>query len=101
MERTVINKLSLGTVFKITFIGLAFGLVPIFALMGVLSLFGMATVTWNEQPVTGISGLISAPFIGLFVALVFTAVLGLAMGLGLFIYSKFRNLEIEYEATGA
>jgi hypothetical protein len=99
MEKLTIRKLGLGTLFKITFIGLVCGFVPLFTLMGILGYFGMADLTWNEQPLTGVSALVAGPFLGLFMALVFTMFIGVALGLGLFIYSKFRPLEIEYEAV--
>ena len=97
MEKIIINKLKLGSLFKITFIGLTFGFVPIFLLLGILSFFGMSSLKWNEQPVTGVTGLIAAPFMGLFTALIFTVIIASVMGLGLLIYSKFNKLEIEYD----
>ena len=52
MEKIIINKLKTGSVFKITLIGLTFGFVPIFILMGIMSLFdelGFARETTMSQ----------------------------------------------------
>ena len=99
-DKIVVRRLRGGTLFKLIFIGnlaffLAFSL-----LMGVFALFGASTVTWNEQPLTGLPALISSPFIGLFIALFFSAFGWLAMFNGLWIYSRFRSIELEYIPMG-
>lgn len=91
-----IRKLSLGTVYKLTTLGFLCSLVPFCLLMGVFAAFGAETLTWNEQPVKGLTGLIASPFIGLFMALVFSALLGTALAFGLWVYSWFGTLTIRY-----
>ena len=89
------RRLSIGSVYKLWFIGLSMSLVPLGILFGVLALFGLNTVTWNQQPVHGIAGLAGGLLIGVFLALLFTAILGTAAALGLWLYSKFRLLALQ------
>ncbi len=94
-----VERLRAGALFKLIFIGNILFFVAFSALMGILSFFGAATVTWNDQPVTGVAGLISAPFIGVFIALILSAFQWIFMFTGLWLYSKFRNIELEYIPT--
>lgn len=89
-----VQRLSVGTIYKIWLISLTTALVPLGAVFGVLSLLGLNTVTWNGQPLHGVTGLLAGPFIGLFVSLAFTAFLGSAAVFGLWLYSKFRPLTL-------
>jgi hypothetical protein len=93
-----IRQLSIGSTYKIIWFGLVFSLVPFGALMGFFSLFGAHTVTWNHVPLTGISGLIAGPFVGLFLAVVFTLLFGTACAFGLWAYSKINNLKLRFVA---
>lgn len=95
-----IKRLSTGTVFKIMLIGGLCSLIPFSVLMGILSLFGASTVTWNNQPLTGWHGLIAAPFIGVFIALLSAGFFGLFIAAGLWLYAKFKPLTLHYHATG-
>lgn len=96
IEEIRIKRLTMGTIFKILIFGSTFSIIPFSLLMGVLSLFGASTVTWNAQPLTGMSGLIASPFIGIFIALIFSAFFGLFLSAGLWIYSRFKPLTMHY-----
>jgi len=63
--------------------------------MGIFALFGFHTVTWNHQPITGVAGLLASPLIGAFVATVFTALFGVCLTFGLWLYSKMRPLTLQ------
>ena len=96
VNRTLsIRRLSTGSVFRLAAIGFSCSLIPFALLMGVFALFGFHTVTWNHQPLTGVKGLLGSPFIGLFLAALFTAFIGVCLSLGLWIYSKFRPLTLQ------
>jgi hypothetical protein len=98
------RRLSTGSVFRMVAIGCFWSMVPFAVLMGVFALFGFHTVTWNHEPVIGISGLLASPFIGLFVAAIFTIFTGVFLSVGLWLYSKFRPVTIsifEDIASGA
>jgi len=94
-ETIITKKLSTGSIFKLIAIGSLCSIIPISIFMGVFALFGANSITWNEKPITGIAGLAASPFIGLFISLVFTALLGIFVALGLWVYSKFRPIQIE------
>jgi hypothetical protein len=89
-----VNRLSAGTVFKLVATGLACTIIPFSVLMGFLSLFGASTVTWNQQTVTGVYGLIASPFIGLVVVLFLTMFLGSCTAFGLWLFSKVRPMTL-------
>jgi hypothetical protein len=92
------TRLSTGSIYKLWMIGLTTSFVPLGAVFGVFSLFGYDAVTRNGQPLHGFSGLLAGPFVGAFVALMFTALLGSASALGLWVFSKFKPISIA--ATG-
>lgn len=93
-KEITVKRIAAGTLFKLAGLGLALSLVPFSLLMGVLAMFGASTVHWNQQPLTGFSGLLASPFIGLFLAGFLTMVLGTSMALGLWLYSQFRPLTL-------
>lgn len=97
MPAIKVAKVRAGTVYKLIGIGLTAGFVPLFVLFGVLAAAGMSTLTWNEQPVTGLKALYIGPLMGLFMAALFTAIIGSVTALGLWLYSFFKPLNIEYQ----
>jgi hypothetical protein len=97
MKELTVRRLSTPTVYCLFFVGLLCGALPIFLMLGVLSYFGISTLTWNDKPLTGVSALLGGPFIGLFIALLGTAFFGTIAAVGLWIYSKFSTLKIQYE----
>ncbi|WP_020182843.1 hypothetical protein [Methylotenera sp. 1P/1] len=94
-ETITTKKLSTGSIFKLIAIGSLCSIVPLSIFMGVFALFGANSITWNEKPITGIAGLVASPFIGLLISLVFTAAFGIFVAIGLWVYSKFRSIQIE------
>jgi hypothetical protein len=101
MKSIVVRKLRTGTVYKLVALGAVFGFLPLFGVLGVLGSMGFSTLTWNNQPVTGLRSIIAGPLIGAVFALICVAVFGSAVALGLWIYSKFRPLSLEYEQLAA
>ncbi|WP_022958215.1 hypothetical protein [Spongiibacter tropicus] len=96
METISVKKVSAGTVFKLIAIGLICGFMPIFALFGVMGAFGMENLTWNSQAVTGVKAIFAGPLMGIFIALLFTASIGSVVAFGLWIFSFFKPIKIEY-----
>lgn len=99
-ETFSVQRLSAGTVYKLWFIGLVASLVPLGLLCGVLAAFGFNVVTWNGQPLHGVEGLVAAPLVCAFFALFMTAFLGTASFLGLWLYSRFRPLQLHARTAG-
>jgi uncharacterized membrane protein YdbT with pleckstrin-like domain len=89
------RRLSNGSLFKLIFVGASISLLPFFTLCGIASIFGANTVRVNDSPVTGPVGLVAALILYPVFALGFSCVAWLIGAFGLWIYSKFRRLEIE------
>lgn len=96
METIKVKKISAGTVYKLIAMGLTIGLLPIFLLFGILGAFGMESLTWNEEPVTGIKAIFISPLMAIFMSLLFTAIMGSLTVLGLWILSFFKSISIEF-----
>lgn len=97
MQKLIIKKLGVSTVYKIVFVGFSCILVPFFFICGVLAMFGQATLKWNENLLFGINALVAGPFMGFFAAIAMTLMVGSVMALGLWVFSRFRSLEIDIE----
>ncbi|MFL9922982.1 hypothetical protein PQR62_01805 [Herbaspirillum lusitanum] len=98
-EEIKIQRLSMGTIYKLLAIGTCFSLVPFSTLMGLLSLFGAQTITWDGKHLIGYQGLMAAPFIGLFLSGFITLFLGTLCTIGLWLYSLWRPLALKVEAV--
>jgi hypothetical protein len=96
MQKITILRLSTSSVFKLIWWGFVCSMIPLALVAGLLAMFGAETLTWNDKPATGISGLILGPLIGLFVAGIFTAVIGAFISAGLWICSFIRPTTIAY-----
>ena len=97
MRSILVRRLRTGSIYRFSAIGATFGLIPLFALLGVLASVGLVNLTWNGEVVTGPRAVLVGPVMGAFLALICTALFGSATALGLWIYSKFRPLSVEYE----
>lgn len=97
-DRITIRRLRFRTVVKLVAIGNLCSLVPFSLVTGILSLLGAGTVQWNDQPITGFAGLIASPFVGLFLAGIWTILCAIPVSLGLWAFSKFRPITVSYEA---
>lgn len=93
-----IQRLSVGSLFKLVALGLGLTLIPFSLLMGCLALFGASTVGWNQQPLTGVTGLLAAPLMGIFLTAIFTLLIGTSMAIGLWLHARFRPLTLRVKA---
>lgn len=93
-SRFSVLRLSAGSIYKLLLVGLLSSFLPVGLLLGVFALFGADTVKWNNEPLHGVTGLVSGPLVGMAVALFFSAFIGTAATLGLWLYSKFRPLSL-------
>ncbi len=94
------QRLSVGSVYKLCLIGLGASMIPLGFFFGVLALFGFNTVIWNGQHLHGAAGLAGGPLVGAFVALMLTAVMGSLAAIGLWLYSKFRPITLSAKNVG-
>lgn len=97
MQTLLVKRLRTGNIYRIVAIGLASGGIPIFILFGLLASVDLMTLHWNGQPVSGTKALVVGPLLGVLFALPGTAIFGSAAAFGLWLYSRFRPLQIEYE----
>lgn len=97
MKSIVVRKLRTSTVYKLVATGAICGFVPLFLLLGLLGSMGLSTVAWNGEPVTGVRAIIVGPLMGVMFALISTAGVGSVLALGLWLYSRFRPLHLEFE----
>jgi len=91
------KNISKKSLFKLLFQSIGYGLIAFSFLMGVFALFGFETVAWNEEQITGISGLLVSIPIGLFLGLMFTCFMWLIGILGLWINSYFKGVTIVFK----
>lgn len=89
-----IRRLSTGSVYKLVFIGMLSVMLPLGLLMGLMAWAGMETVHWQGTAVYGLGGLVAAVLVSLWVVLAFTAMTGSFMALGLWLYSRFKPLQL-------
>lgn len=90
-----VRRLSTGSVYKLVFIGLLTSMLPLGLLMGLMAWIGFETVHWQGMPVSGPAGVGVGVLAGLWVTLAFTAVMGSLMALGLWLYGRFRPLQLK------
>ena len=100
MEQVEIKKLSAGSVYKVFAIGLTCGFIPLFLLFGIMGAFGIEALIWNEQPITGIKAIFIGQLMAVFMSLIFTALIGSICALGLWFFSFFKPLKIEFALSG-
>jgi len=96
MNDVEIARLSAGSVLKLVGIGLLCSLLPFTIIAGCTAYFGLNSLMWNGEPITGSAALFAAPFIGLFLVALFTMILGTSMAFGLWVYSFIGSIEISY-----
>ena len=97
MQEITVKRLSTGTVYRVVFLDPLFGAVPFFSVCGLLGALGIVTVTWGDQQLTGLKAVVASPFIGLMFTITSTVLVGSAAAFGLWLYSKFFELRLEYE----
>lgn len=93
-QQFTVRTVRAGTIYKLLLLGLLLSMVPLSTLMGIAALFGADTVKWNGEPLHGWLGLLASPFLGIFIALLFTGFVGTLTCLGLWLLSWFRPIKL-------
>ena len=91
------KKIGKGSLFKIILICQVVPFGILFLICGIAAAFGAETVTLNGVAKTGISGLITAAFLYLAFMFVITCLCWICAALGLWSYSWFQDIEIEFK----
>lgn len=89
-----IRRLSAGTVFKLVAIGSGVSTMLYSLISGVLGIFGISSTHMNGQTITGIMSLPASLLLGLIMTGIITLSLGGCMAFGLWLYAKFRPLQL-------
>lgn len=90
-----IKRVKASVIYRLMLIGLAVPMLIFSLFCGVMGIFGYDMVKWNNESIHGILALPVALFSGLMVTVFFTAFLGSIICLGLWIYSRFRPLQVK------
>lgn len=91
------KNISAKSLFKLYFKSLGYGLFLFSFAMGILALFGFETVTWNDEALTGLTGLLASIPMGIFIAFIFTCLLWFFGIFGLLLNSSFSNITIVFK----
>ena len=91
------KNISKRSLFKLLFQSIGYGLIAFSFLMGIFSLFGFETVAWNDEYITGITGLIVSIPLGGVLGLFFTCFMWLIGILGLWINSYLKCVTIVFK----
>lgn len=90
-----VKRVKASIIYRLILIGLG---IPVFIfsfICGVMGIFGYDMVKWNNEVIHGILALPVALFSSLLITVLFTAMFGSVVCLGLWIYSRFRPLEVK------
>ena len=90
----VIERLTVGALFKLGFIGLTGFWLPWLLLSGLAALSGDGTVTWNDRELVGWQALFVAPFAAVVLGAIGAAFMTLMLAVGLGLYSLVRPLRL-------
>lgn len=91
----LVRKVKAASIYKLLLSGLLIVLVPPGVVFGIAGLFGADTVKWNNQAIHGVAALFAGPVLSVFIALLFTCVLGTLTSFGLWLLSRFRAISIQ------
>jgi hypothetical protein len=89
-----VRRVATESVLRLVAAGVFFSVVPFFLVMGVLAGFGRSTLTWNGAPVYGWHAVLLSPVMGVLAAVLFMLVAGIGIGLGLWLYSKWKPFRL-------
>ncbi|MER0126307.1 hypothetical protein [Franconibacter daqui] len=89
-----VKQIKPGSIYRILLTGLGTSLMLLCFLFGLLACFGYDTLNWNNKPIHGLLALPASLAMGLFFSVILTALIGTLTCAGLWIYSRFRRLDI-------
>ncbi|MGF1679056.1 MAG: hypothetical protein ACFCUX_07670 [Candidatus Methylacidiphilales bacterium] len=95
-DSIAVKRIKAVTLFKLFFLGLAVWLVPISIIAGILALFGMNSYASDGVNYYGVEGLFRSISAGLALPAVFALTMTCVTWPGLWLYSKFRNIKIDF-----
>lgn len=97
MQSLFVKRIRTASVYKIVALGCAAASLPLALAFAVLGATGLMTLSWNGQPVNGARALVVGPLIAFLFAAFAAGLVGSLVAFGLWLYSKFKPLELEIE----
>ena len=85
-----LHRIKTGSLYKIVLIGCMAFWSAIGLLLGVSAFFGFDTVEWNDEPATGLLGLVVGLVIGAAFGLISAGFFGLSTHIGVRLYCRFK-----------
>lgn len=90
-----VKQIKPGSIYRILLIGLGTSLMLLCFIFGLLACFGYDTLNWNNKPIHGLLALPASLVMGFFFSVMMTAIIGTLTYAGLWLYSRFRRLEVK------
>ena len=97
MQELEVRSISVISIFKLVGVGLFFSLMPTMIILGIVCGLGLLSMTYNGEILRGWWPVLMGPIFGLFLVTVLTAVVGIAMTVGLWIYSLIGPTSISFK----
>mgnify|MGYP006969471140 CR=1 FL=1 len=97
MQVLKVRRIRAAGLYKIVALGCAGACVPLGVLFAVLGAADLMTLTWNGQPASGARALVVGPLVALLFSLFGAGFFGSLVAFGLWLYARFRPLELEFE----
>lgn len=94
MKTIETRGLSAGSLYKLLFIGLVIPLFFFSLCCGIASLFGYDTVSFNNQYVHGIQGLVVGLVLGIILPAIMSAFLWVPMIIGIWLWTRVKTLTL-------
>ena len=91
-----VKRIRGGSIFKFILLGSIIGFILFTTFLGIFALMGFEILKWNDEYITGIKGLIASPFLGAFLGVIFGLFNSIIIYIGLLVYSRFKDISIEY-----
>ncbi|KNC11200.1 hypothetical protein AC791_04520 [Klebsiella sp. RIT-PI-d] len=89
------KRVKASVIYRLLLIGLSIPMLIFSVICGIMGIFGYDMVSWNNQTVHGLLALPVALLSGVFISVIFTFFFGSFVCLGLWIYSRFRPLQVK------
>lgn len=96
LQQLTVQRLSARSFFKLCMIGNAFTIILVWACLTISTLAGAPLVTWEDEFVTGKWTTIVGPTVVGIVVLLCCVLQSVLACVGLLLFSKFRNITLNY-----
>ncbi|POT55835.1 hypothetical protein C3432_21410 [Citrobacter amalonaticus] len=90
-----VKRVKASIIYRLMLIGFGIPMLGFSFICGLMGVFGYDMVKWNNQTIHGLLALPTALLSGILLSLLFTVFLGSVTCLGLWIYSRFRPLQVK------